>query len=207
MEQTAAAMNGRILCGSSENIVSRVSRDSRDVDGNTLFFALVGANRDAHEFIGDVVRNGCGNIVISESDALESVKDKNVTAILVDDTTKALQRLAAWYIRELDINVIGVTGSVGKTTTKDMVASVLSERFRTLKTDGNFNNHIGVPLTIFRINADDEAAVVEMGMNHLGEIDYLVRIAQPDVAVITNVGDAHIGNLWAEEGRHGCSQW
>ena len=164
MEQTAAAMNGRILCGSSENIVSRVSRDSRDVDGNTLFFALVGANRDAHEFIGDVVRNGCGNIVISESDALESVKDKNVTAILVDDTTKALQRLAAWYIRELDINVIGVTGSVGKTTTK----------------------------TVLSFDEDTEVGILEMGMDKYGEIDFLADLARPHIAVITCIGSAHM---------------
>ena len=192
MEQTAAAINGRVLCGNSENIVSRVSRDSRDVDGNTLFFALVGANRDAHEFIGDVVRNGCGNIVISESDALESVKDKNVTAILVDDTTKALQRLAAWYIRELDINVIGVTGSVGKTTTKDLLNAACSVKYKTGCTKGNYNNHIGLPLTVLSFEEDTEIGILEMGMDKYGEIDFLADLARPHIAVITCIGSAHM---------------
>ncbi|MEE1169381.1 MAG: UDP-N-acetylmuramoyl-tripeptide--D-alanyl-D-alanine ligase [Anaerovoracaceae bacterium] len=192
MEQTAAAINGRVLCGNSENIVSRVSRDSRDVDGNTLFFALVGANRDAHEFIGDVTESGCMNIVISESDALESVKDKNVTAILVDDTTKALQRLAAWYIRELDINVIGVTGSVGKTTTKDLLNAACSVKYKTGCTKGNYNNHIGLPLTVLSFEEDTEIGILEMGMDKYGEIDFLADLARPHIAVITCIGSAHM---------------
>ena len=106
--------------------------------------------------------------------------------MLVEDTAKAMGDLAAYYRRRLGIPVVAVTGSVGKTTTKDMVASVLSSRFRTLKTAGNLNNHLGLPMTVFRLSAEDEIAVLEMGMNHLGEIDYLVRIAQPDVAVITS---------------------
>ena len=118
---------------------------------------------------------------------------------MVPDTAKAMGDLAAYYRRKLGLPVVAVTGSVGKTTTKDMVASVLSSRFRTLKTAGNLNNHLGLPMTVFRLTAEDEIAVLEMGMNHLGEIDYLVRIAQPDVAVITNVGDAHIGNLGSRE--------
>lgn len=106
---------------------------------------------------------------------------------------------AAYYRSKFDVKIIAVTGSVGKTTSKDMAAAVLSQKFRVLKTDGNFNNNIGVPKTLFRLSHEHQVAVVEMGMNHVGEIDYLTRIARPDAAIITNIGDAHIENLGSRE--------
>lgn len=119
--------------------------------------------------------------------------------VLVKDTIQAAGDLARWYRGRFNIPVVGVTGSVGKTTTKDMIASVLSVRFRTVKTEGNFNNSIGLPRTVLRLSHDTEMAVIEMGMNHRGEIDYLTRIAQPTAATITNIGEAHIGNLGSKE--------
>ena len=119
--------------------------------------------------------------------------------IQVKDTQDALRDLASFYRRMFPIPVVAVTGSVGKTTTKDMVAAVLGEKFQVLKTDGNFNNNIGLPLTVLRLNRSHQVAVLEMGMNHFGEIDYLTRIARPDVAIITNIGDAHIENMGSRE--------
>ena len=198
VKEILEAVGGRLLgsIDAENTFVVNVQTDSRAAQAGDLFVALVGEKLDAHRFVEGAMAAGAEGCLVS---AAPQTIPEGKFCVLVQDTTKAMGDLAAYYRRKLGIPVVAITGSVGKTTTKDMVASVLSERFRTLKTDGNFNNHIGVPLTIFRINADDEAAVVEMGMNHLGEIDYLVRIAQPDVAVITNVGDAHIGNLGCRE--------
>ena len=198
VKEILEAVGGQLLgsIDTENTFVVNVQTDSRAAQAGDLFVAIVGEKLDGHRFVENAMAAGAeGCLVSKEPQAIPEGK----FCVLVPDTVKAMGDLAAYYRRKLGLPVVAITGSVGKTTTKDMVASVLSERFRTLKTDGNFNNHIGVPLTIFRINADDEAAVVEMGMNHLGEIDYLVRIAQPDVAVITNVGDAHIGNLGSRE--------
>lgn len=118
----------------------------------------------------------------------------------VRSTQRALRDLARWYKKQFDIPFVCITGSVGKTTTKDMVAAVLGEKFRVLKTEGNFNNNIGLPLTLLRLDREDEICVLEMGMNHAGEIEYLSEIVEPDVALITNVGDSHIENLGSREG-------
>ena len=112
----------------------------------------------------------------------------------------ALGQVAKAYKEKFPIPVIGITGSVGKTTTKDMVAAVLSQKYKVLKTEGNFNNELGLPLTLFRLTPQHQVCVLEMGMNHFGEIDYLTQIVVPDVAVITNIGDAHIENLGSREG-------
>lgn len=188
----ADAMGGRVLHSGIDIGIRRVSRDSRDVDDHTLFFALIGENNDAHKFIPDVVNKGCRNLVISDESALEPVKDEWITAILVDDTTKALQRLAAWYLKELDITVIGVTGSVGKTTTKDLLYAACSKKYKTGCTKGNYNNHIGMPLTILDFDEDVEVGILEMGMDKYGEIDFLANLARPHIAVITCIGSAHI---------------
>ena len=118
----------------------------------------------------------------------------------MDDTVLALGQVARAYKEKFPIPVIGITGSVGKTTTKDMIASVLSRKYKVLKTEGNFNNELGLPLTLFRLTHEHQFCVLEMGMNHFGEIDYLTRVVRPDVAVITNIGDAHIENLGSREG-------
>ena len=198
VKEILEAVGGKLLGNTDPDntFVVNVQTDSREAAAGDLFVAIIGERLDAHRFVPGAMASGAEGCLVST--APESIPDGKF-CILVPDTTKAMGDLAAYYRRKLGIPVVAVTGSVGKTTTKDMIASVLSEKYRTLKTEGNKNNHLGLPMTVFRLSLEDEIAVLEMGMNHLGEIDYLVRIAQPDVAVITNVGDAHIGNLGSRE--------
>ena len=198
VKEILEAVGGQLLgnVDIEKRYVTNVQTDSRKAATGDLFVAIVGERLDAHRFVPGAMEAGAEGCLVST--APDTVPEGKF-CVLVEDTAKAMGDLAAYYRRRLGIPVVAVTGSVGKTTTKDMVASVLSSRFRTLKTAGNLNNHLGLPMTVFRLSAEDEIAVLEMGMNHLGEIDYLVRIAQPDVAVITNVGDAHIGNLGSRE--------
>ena len=198
VKEILEAVGGQLLgnVDIENRYITNVQTDSRKAAAGDLFVAIVGERLDAHRFVPGAMEAGAEGCLVST--APETVPEGKF-CVLVEDTAKAMGDLAAYYRRRLGIPVVAVTGSVGKTTTKDMVASVLSSRFRTLKTAGNLNNHLGLPMTVFRLSAEDEIAVLEMGMNHLGEIDYLVRIAQPDVAVITNVGDAHIGNLGSRE--------
>jgi UDP-N-acetylmuramoyl-tripeptide--D-alanyl-D-alanine ligase len=198
VKEILEAVDGQLLgnIDAETRFVTNVQTDSRAAAAGDLFVAIVGERLDAHRFVPGAMEAGAEGCLVSK--APETIPEGKF-CVLVEDTAKAMGDLAAYYRRRLGIPVVAITGSVGKTTTKDMVASVLSSRYRTLKTAGNLNNHLGLPMTVFRLSAEDEIAVLEMGMNHLGEIDYLVRIAQPDVAVITNVGDAHIGNLGSKE--------
>ena len=198
VKEILEAVGGQLLgnIDAENTFIINVQTDSRKAAAGDLFVAIIGEKLDAHRFVPGAMEAGAEGCLVSK--APETIPEGKF-CVLVPDTTRAMGDLAAYYRRKLGIPVVAVTGSVGKTTTKDMVASVLSSKYRTLKTAGNFNNHLGLPMTVFRLSAEDEIAVLEMGMNHLGEIDYLVRIAQPDVAVITNVGDAHIGNLGSRE--------
>ena len=198
VKEILEAVGGQLLgkIDADQTFIVNVQTDSREAVAGDLFVAIIGENQDAHRYVPGAMDKGAEGCLVST--APESIPDGKF-CVLVPDTTKAMGDLARYYLRKLGIPVVAITGSVGKTTTKDMVASVLSTRYRTLKTAGNKNNHLGLPMTVFRLGAEDEIAVLEMGMNHLGEIDYLTRIAQPDVAVITNVGDAHIGNLGSRE--------
>ncbi|MFH1690629.1 MAG: UDP-N-acetylmuramoyl-tripeptide--D-alanyl-D-alanine ligase [Candidatus Eisenbacteria bacterium] len=166
-----------------------VSTDSRTVRPGDLFFAIRGDNFDGHEYVEDAFAKGACAAVVSDDGARPG------PVLAVRDTTGALLELAAWYRGRFDIPVVAVTGSNGKTTTKDMTAAVLSTRFRTAKTKGNYNNHIGVPLTLFEIESEHEMAVVEMGMNHPGEIARLAAATRPSVGVITNVAEAHMETM------------
>ncbi len=176
--------------------ITGVQSDNRLVQEGDAFFAFVGEKTDGHRFVNAALEAGAVCAVVSERPT-EYLPGK--IYVLTEDTVAAFGALAGRYRARFSIPVIGVTGSVGKTTTKDMIAAVLSERYRTQKTQGNFNNNIGLPRTLFTLTGETEAAVVEMGMNHLKEISYLVHIAQPETAVITNIGDAHIGNLGSKE--------
>ena len=188
VKEILEAVGGQLLgnIDAENTFVVNVQTDSRKAAAGDLFVAIVGERMDGHRFVQGAMEAGAEGCLVST--APDSIPEGKF-CVMVPDTAKAMGDLAAYYRRKLGLPVVAVTGSVGKTTTKDMVASVLSSRFRTLKTAGNLNNHLGLPMTVFRLTAEDEIAVLEMGMNHLGEIDYLVRIAQPDVAVITNVGD------------------
>jgi UDP-N-acetylmuramoyl-tripeptide--D-alanyl-D-alanine ligase len=179
-----------------EREICCVDTDSRAMHENSLFVPLAGERFDGHVYLEQALRDGAAGCLTHKP--VEQLLPGKFY-IRVEDTMTALGDLARFYRSRFDIKVVGITGSVGKTTTKDMVASVLSQRYRVLKTEGNYNNNIGVPKTIFRLDSSHEIAVIEMGMNHMGEIDYLTHIAQPDVAIITNVGDAHIENLGSRE--------
>ena len=179
----------------SDKIITRVSIDSRDVDENTIFFAIKGDQFDGHDFIPDVVEKGVGAVVSHK--AVEC----SAPLILVSDTKKAFLDFASYYRCTFkDLLVVALTGSVGKTTTKEMTACVLSQKNKTLKTEGNLNNEIGMPKTLFRLDESYGFAVIEMGMDGAGQISVLSKSCKPDCAIITNVGVSHIENLGSRDG-------
>ncbi len=189
------AANGRLICGKDAQITS-ITTDSRKVENGALFIPIAGENFDGHNYIGQAFADGASFCLTARD--IAPMQDK--TIIQVKDTKKALADIARRYKELHNVPTVGVTGSVGKTTTKDMLASVLATSFCTLKTQGNFNNEIGLPLTVFGLEAEHETAVLEMGMSAPGEIHDLVEVARPDVAVITNIGMSHIENLGSQEG-------
>lgn len=195
LEEIAGAVGARVTGDAAGVYCRRVSTDTRTIAPGDLFFALAGERFDAHDFISLAVEKGAAAVVVSRLPAGGTV----VPALQVDDTLIALQRLAAYNRRQFILPVVAVTGSNGKTTTKDLIASVLGGRYKTLKTTGNLNNHIGLPLTLLELDETYGAAVLEMGMRGLGEIDLLARIAQPTIAVITNIGETHLERLGSIE--------
>ena len=189
--EICAAVGGTLLQDSGAPVTG-VTTDSRAVQPGQLFIPLVGERFDGHAYISKALEGGAaGCLTAREPETLLPGK----LYIQVADTRLALKALASWYRDKFDLPVVQVTGSNGKTTTKEMIASVLSQRYNTLRTEGNFNNDIGAPLTLLRLMPEHQAAVIETGMNHFGEIRYLGEMVRPDIAVITNVGDAHIENL------------
>lgn len=184
------SVHGRLHSGETAGVVTSVSTDTRTIGEGSAFFALKGENFDAHNFLELAAAAGASVLVVDHIPAGISIE--NTAVVVVKDTLNALQAFAAWYIRELDVEVVAITGSNGKTSTKDFTKAVLSERFKVHATLGNLNNHIGLPLTVLSTEEDDEVCVLEMGMNHAGEISPLCQIAKPRIGVITNVGTAHI---------------
>lgn len=172
----------------------KVTTDSRNCPEGSMFIALKGETFNGNAFAAQALKQGCRYAVIDESEYAGE------GTILVDNCLQALQQLANYHRRQLKTPVIGVTGTNGKTTTKELISTVLSRKFNTLYTEGNFNNHIGVPLTLLRLTKEHEMAVVEMGANHPGEIKTLVHIAEPDYGIITNVGKAHLQGFGSFEG-------
>lgn len=176
--------------------IDDITIDSRKVREGALFVPLKGESRDGHDFINSALLHGASACLTEENVRITEPG----TVIRVRDTRRALGDIAKYYKLKYPIRSVAITGSVGKTTTKDLVYSVLKKRYNTYKTQKNFNNDLGVPLTIFGIEREHEMAVIEMGMNHFGEIDYLAGIAKPDIAIITNIGMSHIENLGSQEG-------
>ena len=189
--EICAAVGGTLLQDSGAPVTG-VTTDSRAVQPGQLFIPLVGERFDGHAYIAKALEGGAAGCLTAA--APETLLPGKLY-IQVADTRLALKALASWYRNKFDLPVVQVTGSAGKTTTKEMIASVLSQRYNTLRTEGNFNNDIGAPLTLLRLMPEHQAAVIETGMNHFGEIRYLGEMVRPDIAVITNVGDAHIENL------------
>ena len=193
-----AACCGGALKGdlsSADFEVTAITTDSRTVTDGCLFAAIRGERVDGHQFADQVMENGAA-CVLSEVD----LGWKNRPFIQTDSTLGALKAIAEFYLKQLNIPVVGVTGSVGKTSTKEMIASVLGEKYRVLNTEGNFNNELGLPLTVFRLREGDEIAVLEMGISHFGEMHRLAKIARPDTCVMTNIGWAHLENLGTRDG-------
>ena len=182
-----------MLSGNINDDIHGFTQDTRQIHQGDMYIPLVGEKNDGHQFIKQAFEAGASSVITSQP---IDYPDKNV--ILVKDTLQALTDMAAYLRKHRAVKVVGITGSVGKTSTKDMIYAVVSMQYKTLKTLGNYNNHIGLPLTVLR-HQDEEVMVLEMGMNHLGEIRHLTHIARPDIAVITNVGTAHIGELGSRE--------
>jgi UDP-N-acetylmuramoyl-tripeptide--D-alanyl-D-alanine ligase len=191
-----AKMASGVVFGPASGVVKSVSTDTRSIQPGQLFVALRGERFDGHEFLAGALEQGAAAALVERVD--HSLP--NLPQIQVSDALIGLQTLAKNYRVEFSIPVVGITGSNGKTSTKEMVAAVLGERFSVVKTVGNLNNHIGVPMSVLRFERSHEVAVLEFGMNHPGEVSQLVRIVRPDHAVITNIGVAHIEYLGSREG-------
>lgn len=195
----ARAMHGRVVAGDANARIDSFSIDSRTLKPGDLFFAIQGERFDGHAFVAGAIAAGAGGVVVSRRDSVagadaggDETAGAAPIAIEVDDTTRALQDLARHVRRESGARVIAITGSAGKTTTKEVTAAFLALRYRTFRNRGNLNNHIGLPLSLLELRARPEMAVVELGMSAPGEIRTLVAIAEPDVRVWTNVGEAHL---------------
>ena len=175
--------------------VSSITTDSRQIQSEGLFVPIVGERVDGHKFIPQVMEKGA-LATLSE----RPLEGAQYPYIQVQSSLQAVKDIAEFYLQQLGIPVVGITGSVGKTSTKEMIASVLKEKYKTLKTQGNFNNELGLPLTVFRLREDDQIAVLEMGISNFGEMTRLAKIARPDTCVITNIGTCHLEFLGDRDG-------
>lgn len=196
-ENMAEAAGGALLCGDRSAPLSHISIDSRKMRGADLFVPLIGEKFDAHRFIGQAMANGAAAALTSEHDAPPEGFSKAL--IRVEDTGRALSQIGSYLRDRLTIPLVGITGSVGKTTTRELVAAALSAGFRVFKTPANYNSQVGVPVTISEIGAADEIGVLELGMSEPGEMTVISQIARVDTGLITNVGVTHIENLGSRE--------
>ncbi|QAT43311.1 UDP-N-acetylmuramoyl-tripeptide--D-alanyl-D-alanine ligase [Aminipila luticellarii] len=201
MREICQAVKGEVISGSEESSVERICTDSRKAEEGDLFFPLIGEMHDAHKFIPMAIDRGCRNFIVSNpEEILNHPLKAQLHVIEVEDTTRALQALASYYLSAFQMKKIGVTGSTGKTTTKDMLYYICSEKYKTARNVGNFNNHIGLPLTVLGFEEGTEVGILEMGMSEPGEIHVLADIVRPDIGIITNIGTSHIENLGSREG-------
>ena len=192
IEEAADILNARCTGCNLDKYITGVSIDSRNVIKDSLFIPIKGATVNGHSFVKDAIKNGA---IATLWNMDEPNPPLDIAVILVEDTVKGLQELSRYYRNKLKTKIVGVTGSNGKTSTKDITAAILSQKYKTQKTMGNYNTEIGVPFTLLSLNEDCEAAVIEMGMERKGEIDFLTDLVQPAVAIITSVGLVHIDNF------------
>lgn len=208
VREIAEACGGKLILrgdvGGDTHVSSAVI-DSRKIEAGGVFFATIGERVDGHRFVSQVFEAGAGLAVVQKTP--EQVQEETGTDcscwgsyVLVEESLRALKDVAEYYRRKLDIRIVGITGSVGKTSTKEFIAGVLAEKLNVMKTEGNFNNEIGVPLTLLRIRENHEAAVVEMGISDFGEMHRLSKMVRPDICVITNIGQCHLENLKTRDG-------
>ena len=177
--------------------INGITIDSRKIEAGQLFIPFKGERTDGHQYVADAIKQGAA-AAFWQKDVPNP--PENLPLIFVDDSLKAIQALAKSYLRQLNVKVVGITGSNGKTSTKDITTSLLSLKYKVQKTEGNYNNHLGLPLTVLGLEEDTDIAVLEMGMSGRGEIDFLSRLAEPDIAVITNIGESHMQDLGSREG-------
>ncbi len=193
-----------MLCGDQTHVIEKVSIDSRNITARDVFVAIVGDVHDGHAFAKDVVQQGVSALIVNRGKAaqlpISEWQTRHVACVAVADTTRALGDLAAFHSFRTQVPVAAITGSNGKTTTRQMTARVLAQKYNTLETVGNYNNQIGVPLTLLRLTAEYERAVVELGTNRPGEIARLAQICAPDIGVVTNIGPAHLEGLGSLDG-------
>lgn len=195
VSEIVRATGGKLLSGDEKTAVRQITTDSRNVPDGSLFIPIKGEKFDGHDFLEMAAKNGAKAVLTAKEVALP----EDVSVIAVEDTLRAMQSLASYYRDLFPVHMVGITGSVGKTSTKEMTAAVLERKYKTLKTEGNFNNEIGLPLTVFRMSEGIEAAVLEMGMSGFGEIDRLASIARPEIGIMTNIGMSHIELLGSQE--------
>lgn len=198
-DEIVNAVQGKVVLQGNYEKFNQISTDTRKIDKDDIFIALKGENFNGNEYIKVASDNGASICIIDEIKYREDEIEKATTIIKVENTKKALLQLAKAYRNKLNLKVIGITGSNGKTSTKDLLAAALSSKYKVFKTQGNFNNEIGLPLMIFKLDNSYDIAVLEMGMNNLNEIHRMAEAAKPDIALITNVGVSHIGNLGSRE--------
>lgn len=194
IQDILSATGGTLLCGKKEKVITHFCIDSREANDTSLFVPIIGENVDAHKFMAGTLDMGAASLTQEHTSY-----DHEQPVIAVKDTIKAMQDIAIYYRNQMNLPIVAVTGSVGKTTTREMITCVLKGGFRAFETSGNQNSQIGVPLTIDKMSFDDEIAVLELGMSERGQIHTLTSIAQPNVAVVTNVGVAHIEQLKTRE--------
>ncbi|MCL1846059.1 MAG: UDP-N-acetylmuramoyl-tripeptide--D-alanyl-D-alanine ligase [Defluviitaleaceae bacterium] len=197
ISEIVAATGGRLLNEDTGEVATSVSTDTRTIEIGALFVPIAGPSFDGHDYIGAAAEKGA---ICALTERQNAPTDMDIPLIYVGSTRRALLDLAHFYRMKHDVKVVAIAGSAGKTTTKDMIAEVLSQRFKTKRTIKNFNNAIGMPLSVFRAAPGDEVLVLEMGMNHAGEVRELSLAAAPDIAVITNIGDEHMENFQNREG-------
>lgn len=199
IKELVLATKGNLVIGNENDLVHDVVIDSRLANKDNVFVAIVGENLDGHKFIKSAYENGCKTFIKNESSSI-NLDSSDINLIEVKDSEIAVGDIGKYYKSKFEIPYIGITGSVGKTTTRDMVFATVSAKFKTLKNEGNLNNQLGVPLTLFKLNESHECAVIEMGMSGFNEIEYLANIVNPKIGVISNIGLSHIENLGSQEG-------
>ncbi len=201
IKEIIKATGGVLIRGSEEDFITGVRHDSRECASGDMFVAIVGKNQDGHKYIPQVVEAGCRTVLVShENEWSAEVENVQVNIIKVHDTVYAMGELAKYYLDTLDVMKVAVTGSVGKTSVRDMIYYVLGEKYNCGRNLKNYNNNIGLPISIFQFDDSTEAVVLEMGMDDFGEIDRLAEIVRPNIAVITNIGMAHIEKLGSRDG-------